>query len=455
MQTGKGENSLIHLRHFKPTNFVRVLNLFGIPLSVLYLLSMFVIPWAGGDFQHVQQVWSRWQGLNVGMLAFISSVIAFNISTYNANNQRMREFQAAKAFLPEALSELCLYLKESAQIYKDGWKESEQIKAHRSSLSAPKLPERYKQVFSECITHADPEVGDYLARILFALQVHDARIRSFVNEFPDEKCINPDKSNLINYFHKLAELQALVNKLFDFSRGEKEFNSTPLKWEDFQSALIIMGICYEDIVIDEEKALKPVIERSINPKGKEKIKKKIYKGYTTGDLCVSASVGALLTLFNVSLFYDPMMAGNNREHLVFLGVFVNIVLFIVLLSPWLTKKAEAVSNEKLKVFLDLPAQSDSLKFTAFSSFLSDQALGSFLGTFLIVTGKRSLELFGPVTSAIYVAILFLVSILLITLSFIRFISFFTKYHWMLYLNAAFLSAVVVFSFFHLGLYLAR
>jgi hypothetical protein len=42
-------------------------------------------------------VWYRWQTLNVRRLAFISSVIAFNIAKYNASKQRERQFIAASS----------------------------------------------------------------------------------------------------------------------------------------------------------------------------------------------------------------------------------------------------------------------------------------------------------------------------------------------------------------------
>ena len=237
----------------------------GIPMAGLYLVCMFILPWLNGDWQYVQQVWDRWQGVNVGMLAFISSLVAFSISSYNANNQRKREFQAAKAFLPAALSELCSYFKSSAQIFISGW---ESTRGNKPGLSAPNLPDGYKQVFSECIKHADPRVGDYLSKILSELQVHDARLKEFVNQMSNRNCDSMDKYNLISYFYSLAELQALVNKLFDFARRETNFDGSLLKWEDFATALGNMDIKYEDITADEKMSLEPFIRGAIRRREK-------------------------------------------------------------------------------------------------------------------------------------------------------------------------------------------
>jgi len=181
---------------------------------------------------------------------------------------------------------------------------------------------------------------------------------------------------------------------------------------------------------------------------------KKYGGYTLQDFFVSVAVGVLLILFNTVYVYDSLVSGTVSEHAVFAGVFTNLVLFFILLSPWLAKKAEGIGNEEIKNFLDIPTANEPLKFSAFSGFLSDQALGSFLGTLLIATGKSALEQYGPVVSGFYVAILYTASILLVSLSFIRFISFFARYHWVLYMVAALLSAAIMFSFYQFGLEMA-
>lgn len=256
---------LAHLSLLKPAAFVRLLNWAGTPFAGLYLLCMFAFPWLDGGWQHVQGVWERWQGLNVGMLAFISSLVAFNISTYNAENQRKREFLASKAFLPAALAELVEYFQVSAEVFKNGWGLAREAQVE---LISPSLPEGYKTVFSECIKHADPHVGDYLSKILVELQVHDSRMHKFASQFGDTSYVNPDRQSLIVYFYKLAELHALVNKLFDFARGEAGFDSSSLQWEDFRNALRNMSIRYEQISIGENMALESFIKRAIERKEK-------------------------------------------------------------------------------------------------------------------------------------------------------------------------------------------
>ena len=124
------------------------------PIALIYFVSMFIYPWFDNDtgWVHVQNVWGRWQGINVGMLAFVSSITAFNIARYNANKQREREFLAAKAFLPHALSELTEYLNSCASILQEAWNATEENRLGPQELE---LPESYKTVFSNCIKYAN------------------------------------------------------------------------------------------------------------------------------------------------------------------------------------------------------------------------------------------------------------------------------------------------------------
>lgn len=255
-----------HLGILKPDTLVNLLNFVGLPGAILYAFCMLVWPWISGcgDWGYVQGVWDRWQSLNVGMLAFVSSITAFNISRYNADKQRQRDFLASKAFLPAALSELVSYFKASARVFKAGW-ESE--RDGTPDLDVPDLPREYKSVFAECIRHAEPSVGDYLSRILVRLQVHDARLKSYVEQLRDEEWRNPDRYNLITYFYRLGELQALVNKLFDFARNIGGFDATPLVWEDFRNAYANLDIWLEEIEIDEKMNLEAFTKRAIARNG--------------------------------------------------------------------------------------------------------------------------------------------------------------------------------------------
>ncbi|WP_417583711.1 hypothetical protein [Nitrincola sp.] len=247
----------------KAERLVDLLNWIGFPAVTLYVVCMFIFPWIDGrgEWTHVQDVWNRWQGLNVGMLAFISSITAFNISRFNAEKQREREFLASKAFLPAALSELVSYFKESASVFIAGW---ELAPGQQPNIVLPILPGEYKVVFGNCIRHAEPEVGEYLSKILVKLQVHDARVRDFINRMHDESDVSPEKHNLISYFYRLGELHALAGKLFDYARNLQEFDSSPLEWEDFRNAYGNLDIWVDEIRIDDQMNLEAFTKRAID-----------------------------------------------------------------------------------------------------------------------------------------------------------------------------------------------
>lgn len=155
------------------------------------------------------------------------------------------------------------------------------------------------------------------------------------------------------------------------------------------------------------------------------------------------------------LFFKGVYAGGRvTEQTQFMVIFIDLVGLAIISLPWLTKKAENVSNEKVQVFLDLPDKDSKFTFSAISGFLSDQALASFLATVLIFTGKQVFENYGGIIAAIYILPLFGVAIVVGCVSLIRFITHFTKYHGAFYGVAAILSTGVMFAFLNVGLRMA-
>ena len=222
---------MTHFGGLKPDTLIQLTNWIAIPIIWAYVISMFALPWFNGNFDwmYVQNIWKSWQSLNVGMLAFTSSIIALNISKYNANKQRDREFVAAKAFLPEALSELIVYFKSCSRLLVEAWprvqSEGNLLKTPLENVP-PDTPTYYKEIFSNCIKYAEHDVGDRLAFILMRLQIQRARIKSFSEMFAPDSEMIPTLGNALSYFYDLALLQALVSKLYPFARGMDKFDSS-------------------------------------------------------------------------------------------------------------------------------------------------------------------------------------------------------------------------------------
>lgn len=237
---------------FERDTWVKILNFLGYPLIGIYLICMILAPWiaGGGDWKYVQSVWDRWQSLNVGMIAFTSSIVAFSISRYNEAEQRERNFTAAKAFLPEALSELTTYLKLSSSLLMEAWQRvKDRAAIDKTVLMAPMplKPVGINETFSRCIEFAEPDVGKRLAYILMRLQIHHSRLQELESNFRESGRLYIGSANIISYLHCLAELQALTNRLFAFARDFEKFDGSDLGWEDFRTAYFNLDIHAEDL----------------------------------------------------------------------------------------------------------------------------------------------------------------------------------------------------------------
>ncbi|MCG3844687.1 hypothetical protein I3262_05160 [Photobacterium damselae] len=222
---------------------------------------MVIYPLTQGDWKHVHAVWYTWQSLNTGILAFIASIFALNAVRYTEEKRRQRNFIAARAFLPQALSELSTYFEESSKFVNEAWErakdKSDHCKTPLKEKDCPELPVGYQQVFKDCISEASPEVAEHLAYILVRLQIHHSRMKSLVKSFSADSHTIQAPSNLIAQVFALAELQGLVNQLFKFSRGTAPFDNKPLSVDNFYS-------CYDNwgVDIDESDDLKDFTERN-------------------------------------------------------------------------------------------------------------------------------------------------------------------------------------------------
>lgn len=246
--------------------FIPFANWILIALSGLYAYSMLIHPWLNGGWKYVHAVWFDWQSLNVGILAFLASVIAFNVSRYNATQQRKRELVAARSFLPESLSELSEYLKKCSGILAIAYENAHQHREPPADIEAPLQPNGYKEIFSRCISLADRELAEHLSYILSCLQVNHARICSFICDKNFNPQIIVNTKNVLTYLFRLGELQALINSTFNYARGEENFVAKPLDWESYRTAYATLALHLHNIdELDEftKRAIEREAKRSV------------------------------------------------------------------------------------------------------------------------------------------------------------------------------------------------
>jgi hypothetical protein len=229
--------------NFFLVQFKRFLWLLASLAAVLYLLSMCLAPFIQGNWSwtHVQRVWWTWQSLNVGFIALASSLVALRVVTYREDKQRKREFIAARAFLPHALSELCSYSEDCAEILVLALAAVSSPNRQPITLVPPDAPVEYKSVFQKCILSAESDVAEYLASIINKLQVHQSRLQSVTQDLSSDRGPSSLRINILSYLVCLGEIRALANNLFDFSRGNRLFKADALAWADYRTAYLNLG----------------------------------------------------------------------------------------------------------------------------------------------------------------------------------------------------------------------
>jgi hypothetical protein len=213
-------------------------------VGLFYLLSMLIVPWfcalyVGEDlWTYVRKVWLDWQTFNAGMVAFLASLTVLSASLHHAEQQdkqseeqRKRDFIAARAFLPEAFGDILVYCDKSMKFLVRYL--PEKWESDITEAKPPELPSGYREVFRDCIKFADSDVGERLSRILLLLQIQRGKAEQIIPEHPpsDSPTLRDDVKTCLAY---VVRIRVLINKTSDYARGLKEkFDRTPITDEDF------------------------------------------------------------------------------------------------------------------------------------------------------------------------------------------------------------------------------
>ena len=128
------------------------------------------------------------------------------------------------------------------------------------------------------------------------------------------------------------------------------------------------------------------------------------------------------TFQNTILFAKFSLLGVHKGFwfsVIFNNLFHILLVFLPYISNWLE-----TTNNSIERFISLPSQDQRVTYPVIASFLSEQSLGAFLGSTLMITTSTLLDSTNEYVSSFYCFILFLISIMFVTLSFIRFIWYF-------------------------------
>ncbi len=232
------------------------------PFILVYIFSMFIAPWFIYSFswKEVHQVWLDWQTLNTGVLALISSLIALYSIKYQQLRSEEKEFKAAKALLPDSLSELCDYTEKAGKVLERALEMINQG-LHRSSngigIDIPHKPTGHINIISTIIKNSDDEHTESFSIFIQKMQVFHARLCNLNNAFsPNSRTMILD-INVLGDLILLAELYAFIHHYFEFAR-ENNLDEIPsfISRERIDNSLLALGV-----LIENYPKLKPMLDR--------------------------------------------------------------------------------------------------------------------------------------------------------------------------------------------------
>ncbi|WP_324041612.1 hypothetical protein [Aeromonas caviae] len=222
---------------------------FALLLLALYLASMVAYPFyiSGLDWSYVQGVWNTWQTLNAAMIALLASIIALAAAMYSEHQKRERELLAAKALLPEALTQLIYFCKHSAGLLEDAYIKRNEPNGDPYLLyingDIYQIPEWVSSAFQGCIVAAEKPDAIYMADILAELQIIRARLVSIHDDSNKdmELLVMPD--DLISHIRQLGCFVAKVTALFPYAR-----DGNPILKEVISNEMVNNGLSQIDAV---------------------------------------------------------------------------------------------------------------------------------------------------------------------------------------------------------------
>ncbi|MBZ0254702.1 hypothetical protein K8I31_01480 [bacterium] len=224
----------------------------------------------GISWPNIYQLLMDWQTLIAAIIALISSVFFYRATTLKEEKKRQRNFNAARAFLSESFAELTEYCIESAKVYckiSERLPEPNQHEAMRAlvldtplSSRNPNLPRSYREVFRDCIAQAGEKENEFvevLRKILEELQIHSSRLEDIYRSYGSNSRKVIDKQTINSRLFQLAKIKSLMDKHFEYVRGQEKFDSSPLNLGDYTNSLHVLGISPDaDLINFIDRAIK-------------------------------------------------------------------------------------------------------------------------------------------------------------------------------------------------------
>ena len=149
------------------------------------------------------------------------------------------------------------------------------------------------------------------------------------------------------------------------------------------------------------------------------------------------------------LYLQLYLFTDEKNVNVFSAAMINSLGLFLLGLPYASKRIETAENW-LSDFMALPMKDMPVTFPVVSGFLGEQALGGFLGSVAILSTRQAFNFFGAAFAGFFCFSIIAISIVVTTLSLLRFVVFFARFSWKIYGFVSVLSFLVMFSFYWAG-----
>ena len=203
-----------------------------------YVWSMIIYPFFAVNcadtslscrWQSALTTWKNWQTFNAAVIAFISTLIIIHSTRISEQNSALKRRSCAKAFMPSALADLCIYVEDEIKLLDDLYQEKKEFKLELK----PQIPEsalKRIEKFIQESSQQDQKLVEHLIIVINSIQVFDSRLVSILND----NAISGKKERAFAQINQCILLHALISGMFDFVRGfTKAYDTNNLSRDRF------------------------------------------------------------------------------------------------------------------------------------------------------------------------------------------------------------------------------
>ncbi|MFB2729457.1 hypothetical protein ACE02H_18475 [Shewanella mangrovisoli] len=205
---------------------------FGGVVIIPYAYMMFLKPWIDGrgDWQYVQAVWMDWQSLNTGVFALIASFTALYVTSYRQRQEDEKNKRLAKALLvniAENVYEFCLL---NASILLNARESGDEDKGYSTDQYASKASRELLEDLRFSLKHLDDKNTDLLSDLISQITNATFKINQLYrpNKYAKKSLAKTWPEDIDHAFKELGYLLTIVDKLFQFVRGEIDILTMPI-----------------------------------------------------------------------------------------------------------------------------------------------------------------------------------------------------------------------------------